>query len=141
MVNMAILPRFTLMFQIWIYSGRSTYISPVMWGRSVQLCIAVMLQVVVTNKSRAADSAKASTLDMRLLTTSSDGHWTLQTSLATLEQLGLYRSDDKRPNGATVVPWKCGRVLVWDATCSDTLAPSHRTLATREPRAVTADAQ
>ena len=46
-----------------------------------------------------------------------------------LEPLGLYRSDGKRPDGATVVPWKCGRVLVWDATCTDTLAPSHRALA------------
>ena len=40
-----------------------------------------------------------------------------------LDPLGLYRSDGKRPDGATVVPWKCGRVLVWDATCTDTLAP------------------
>ena len=46
-----------------------------------------------------------------------------------LEPLGLYRSDGKRPDGATVLPWKCGRVLVWDATCTDTLAPSHRALA------------
>ena len=40
-----------------------------------------------------------------------------------------------------VVQWKCVRVLVWDATCADTLAPSHRTLAAREPRAVVADAE
>ena len=50
-------------------------------------------------------------------------------------------TDGKRPDGATVVPWKCGRVLVWDATCTDTLAPSHRALAAREPRAVAADAE
>ena len=25
----------------------------------------------------------------------------------------------------TLVPWKVGRPLVWDATCVDTLAPSH----------------
>ena len=58
-----------------------------------------------------------------------------------IEPLGLYRSDGKRPDGATVVPWKYGRVLVWDATCTDTLAPSHRALAAREPRAVAADAE
>ena len=58
-----------------------------------------------------------------------------------LEPLGLYRSDGMRPDGATVVPWKYGRVLVWDATCTDTLAPSHRALAAREPRAVAADAE
>ena len=32
-------------------------------------------------------------------------------------------------------------ILVWDATCADTLAPSHRALAAREPRAVAADAE
>ena len=30
---------------------------------------------------------------------------------------------------------------MWDATCTDTLAPSHRALAAREPRAVAADAE
>ncbi len=30
------------------------------------------------------------------------------------------------------MPWKGGRVLVWDATCPDTFAPSHLQLATRE---------
>ena len=30
---------------------------------------------------------------------------------------------------------------MWDATCADTLAPSHRALAAREPRAVAADAE
>ena len=71
----------------------------------------------------------------------SDRHWTPRRSLATyIEPLGLYRSDGKRPDGVTVVR-KCGRVLVWDATCADTLAPSHRTLAAWEPRAVAADAE
>ena len=30
-------------------------------------------------------------------------------------------SDGKRLDGATLVPWKCGKLLVWDATCVDTL--------------------
>ena len=34
-----------------------------------------------------------------------------------LEPTGLHRSDGKRPDGATIIPWK---VLVWDATCPDT---------------------
>ena len=38
-------------------------------------------------------------------------------------------------------PWQCGKLLVWDATCPDTLAPSHSTLATREAGAVAADAE
>ena len=58
-----------------------------------------------------------------------------------LEPVGLYRCDGKRPDGSTMVPWKEGRVLVWDATCPDTLAPSHITLAAREGGAVAADAE
>ncbi|XP_047985709.1 uncharacterized protein LOC125225875 [Leguminivora glycinivorella] len=42
-----------------------------------------------------------------------------------LEPTGLARDDGKRPDGMTLVPWKLGRPLVWDATCVDTLAPSH----------------
>ncbi|XP_069360016.1 uncharacterized protein [Maniola hyperantus] len=44
---------------------------------------------------------------------------------AVLEPIGLARSDGKRPDGMTLVPWKMGRSLVWDATCVDTLAASH----------------
>lgn len=44
---------------------------------------------------------------------------------AVLEPSGLARDDGKRPDGMTLVPWKVGRALVWDATCVDTLAPSH----------------
>lgn len=42
-----------------------------------------------------------------------------------LEPNGLMRDDGKRPDGMTIVPWKMGQPLVWDATCVDTLAPSH----------------
>ena len=58
-----------------------------------------------------------------------------------MEPTGLYRTDGKKPNGATVVPWKGGKVMVWDVTCADTLAPSHRQLASREARAVAASAE
>ncbi|XP_061717664.1 uncharacterized protein LOC133525431 [Cydia pomonella] len=44
---------------------------------------------------------------------------------ALLEPNGLVRDDGKRPDGMTLVPWSMGRPLVWDATCVDTLAPSH----------------
>ncbi|XP_063382985.1 uncharacterized protein LOC134669394 [Cydia fagiglandana] len=44
---------------------------------------------------------------------------------AVLEPSGLARDDGKRPDGMTLVPWKMGRPLVWDATCVDTLAQSH----------------
>ena len=58
-----------------------------------------------------------------------------------LEPTGLSRSDGKRPDGVTLVPWKSGRLLVWDATCPDTFAPSHLPSATREAGAVAAQAE
>ena len=41
-----------------------------------------------------------------------------------LEPRGLYRTDDKRPNGVTMIPWEMGKQLVWDVTVVDALAPS-----------------
>ena len=38
-------------------------------------------------------------------------------------------------------PWQRGKILVWDATCSDTFAVSHREIAVREPGAVAAAAE
>ena len=52
---------------------------------------------------------------------------------ARLEPAGLSRSDGKRPDGVTIVPWECGRCAVWDFTCPDTLAPSYRSAATSDP--------
>jgi hypothetical protein len=37
----------------------------------------------------------------------------------------IVRSDGKRPDGMSLIPWKMGRALVWDATCADTLAASY----------------
>ncbi|CAH2230048.1 jg20257 [Pararge aegeria aegeria] len=45
--------------------------------------------------------------------------------IAVLEPIGLARSDGKRPDGMTLIPWRLGRSLLWDATCVDTLAASH----------------
>ena len=41
------------------------------------------------------------------------------------EPSGLDRGGGKRPDEVTLVPWAQGRCLLWDATCPDTLAPSH----------------
>ena len=60
---------------------------------------------------------------------------------ARLEPSGLYRVDGKRPDGITVVPWRCGKLLVWDATCPDTFAPSYISSATSEAGAVAALAE
>jgi hypothetical protein len=41
------------------------------------------------------------------------------------EPAGLFRSDGKRPDGATLIPWMGGRYLVWDATVVHTCAASY----------------
>ena len=41
-----------------------------------------------------------------------------------LEPRGLYRTDGKRPDNVTMIPWKMGKQLVWDITVVDALAPS-----------------
>ena len=42
------------------------------------------------------------------------------------------RSDGRRPDRVTLTPWKSGCLLVWDATCPDTFAPSYRVQATHQ---------
>ena len=43
------------------------------------------------------------------------------------EPPGLLRTDGRRPDGLSMIPWRAGRHLVWDATVIDTLAPSYVT--------------
>ena len=58
-----------------------------------------------------------------------------------LVPMGLDSSDGKRPDGIKMVPWKSGNLLVWDATCSDTYAPSHLAQSTMTGGAVTSQAE
>jgi hypothetical protein len=44
---------------------------------------------------------------------------------STKEPVGLSRTDGKRPDGVSLIPWARGRCLTWDVTSPDTLAPSH----------------
>ena len=44
---------------------------------------------------------------------------------STKEPAGLLRSDGKRPDGLTLVPWQSGRSLTWDVKVVDTLASSY----------------
>jgi len=41
------------------------------------------------------------------------------------EPSGLLRTDGKRPDGVTLLPWKQGTCATWDVTVSDTLAQSY----------------
>ena len=50
-----------------------------------------------------------------------------------LEPQGLSRLDGKRPDGMSIIPWACGRLLLWDATCWDSFAPSNIQLAALGP--------
>ena len=40
-----------------------------------------------------------------------------------LEPRRLYRTDGKRPDDVTMIPWEMGKQLVWDVTVVDALAP------------------
>ncbi len=44
-----------------------------------------------------------------------------------LEPPGLATSDNKRPDGLTLMPWERGMSLIWEATVVDALAPSRLT--------------
>ena len=54
----------------------------------------------------------------------------------TKEPHGLCRSDWKRPDGLTLVPWQSSRSLVWDVTVVCPLADSYVASAAREARSV-----
>ena len=49
-----------------------------------------------------------------------------------LEPRGLTGEDGKQPDGLTLFPWSQGRCLVWDYTCTDTLAQSNLALSSKE---------
>ena len=45
--------------------------------------------------------------------------------LAVKEPVGLSRSDGKRPDGATLIPWARRKALTWDVMVPDTFSQSH----------------
>jgi hypothetical protein len=62
---------------------------------------------------------------------------------STLEPVGLTRSDGKRADGVTMIPWSRGACLAWDVTVVDALAPSNiaRSASTPGHAAETAEAK
>jgi len=51
---------------------------------------------------------------------------------AVKEPAGLCRTDGKRPDGMTLIPWKAGKPVVWDVTAICTTASSYIDSSTRE---------
>ena len=58
-----------------------------------------------------------------------------------LESSGISRSDGKRPDGTSLIPWQRGKPLIWDITCSDNYAPSYLTDVCKKARTVAALAE
>ena len=52
--------------------------------------------------------------------------------MQTKEPTGLFRTDGKRPDGLTLVPWQSGKSLCWDVTVICPLAESYVTGFARE---------
>lgn len=44
---------------------------------------------------------------------------------AVKQQTGLSRSDEKRPDGISLIPWQSGRPVTWDVTVSRNLADAY----------------
>ena len=49
------------------------------------------------------------------------------------EPLGLVRTDGKRPDGVTLIPWQHGRCLTWDVTVVNSVASSYISVSQRQP--------
>jgi len=50
--------------------------------------------------------------------------------------VGLFRTDGKRPDGLTLIPWQSGKSLCWDVTVTCPLADSYVTRAVQDAGAV-----
>ncbi len=44
------------------------------------------------------------------------------------ESSGLLRTDSKRPDGLSLIPWLRGKLLIWDVKVTDTVATSYLSL-------------
>ena len=51
---------------------------------------------------------------------------------AILKPVGLTRTDGKRPDGITLMPWQQGKPLLWDATCVHRLCTAYHDVALQD---------
>jgi len=73
-------------------------------------------------------------------------HWTLNDIIwrafasagipAVKEPSGLARSDGKRPDGLSLIPWSAGKSVSWDVTVACTLAESYINIASKTAASV-----
>ncbi|XP_037026722.1 uncharacterized protein LOC119067714 [Bradysia coprophila] len=54
---------------------------------------------------------------------------------------GISRDDGKRPDGVTLIPWSHGRLILWDVTVRDTLAPSYVNESSKKAGAIADNAE
>ena len=57
--------------------------------------------------------------------------------IASKEPSGLVRTDGKRPDGCTLIPWRSSKALTWGVTVACTVADSYIHDSSRTPGAVT----
>jgi len=72
---------------------------------------------ILLKKIQAAPSAIILSMIWRALS---------KTGLPSIKELhDLLRSDNKRPDGLTLIPWRDGRCATWNVTVTDAVAPSY----------------
>ncbi|CAH1375490.1 unnamed protein product, partial [Tenebrio molitor] len=52
-------------------------------------------------------------------------HGNINDIIKRVELTGCCKSDGKRADGMSLIPWKGGKALLWDVTCRDTLAATY----------------
>lgn len=60
---------------------------------------------------------------------------------SSLEPVGLFRSDGRRPDGVSLIPWSRGKHLTWDYTCVHRMASSHLNKGIQEGSTVANEAE
>lgn len=124
----------------WLHAIPSPFLGTLLDDGSLRIAVALRLGSTVCNAHKCRCGISVDTRGYHGLSCKKSAgrhsrHHTLNDVLrralvsagvpCTLEPPGLSRTDGKRPDGLTLVPWERGRCLVWDATCVSTFAASH----------------